>query len=446
MKRSPVLLIARLGALILYAAAALSLVLLSFLLSPQALQRGIVLQLGLAGSLLALPILALQPLLSARLRWLDRLFGLDRIYRFHRNMAIAAGLLIFAHPLMLALDFQDFSLLTGFQWPWYVTLGKLGFAVLLLLVLGSLLHRLVHRSYERWRRLHNLLALVLLGVGSFHAWRSGRDLIEAPMRIALLALLGIGAASYLGHKLFVPILLRRKSFRVAALRPECVRVWTLSLEPEAGAPPLRHLPGQFQFLTLLGSRGSRGEEHPFTISSWCPAAGPHESTIKESGDYTATIGRTLVQTRALVQGPFGRFSYVLHPDERDFVFLAGGIGITPFISMLRHMEQTRQTVPVLLLYANRSEPDIAFRAELDRIARGGRPRLRVVHALEQPPEGWRGEKGRLDRGMIERHLEGGVSGKAFYVCGPPPMMRALLGVLRRMGVPRRRLHWERFAL
>jgi ferredoxin-NADP reductase len=277
-------------------------------------------------------------------------------------------------------------------------------------------------------------------VGTIHAWQSGRDLAEPLLKAVLLVLLAVGVLSYLSHKLLVPALLRRKAFRVADLRKESARVWTLSFHPPAGVPPLRHLPGQFQFLTL------RKQEHPFTISSWVPDAGPHSSSIKESGDYTATIGGTSAGERVLVQGPFGRFSYLLYPEERDFVFLAGGIGITPFISMLRHMEQTRQNVPVLLLYANRSESDIVFRDELERIARGGRPRLRVVHVLEHPPAGWQGETGRIDRGLVERHLAGGVAGKAFYLCGPPPMMRALLRTVRRLGVARRRLHWERFAL
>ena len=446
MKRSPLLVLARVGVRCVYAAAVLSLAAVSYLISPRASQRAFFLQAGLICSLLALPILALQPLLSARLKWLDRLFGLDGIYRFHKLMAVFAGVLIFVHPLLLALDLQDLSLLIGIGWPWYVLLGKLAFLALLLLVLGSLLHRLVHRTYERWRWLHNLLAVTLLGAGTIHAWQSGRDLAEPLMKAMLLVLLVFGVVSYLRHKLLVPALLRRKAFRVADLRQESERVWTLSVEPRTGVPPLRHVPGQFQFLTLLPARGGRSEEHPFTISSWGPEAGRHASTIKESGDYTMTIGNTLPGERVLVQGPFGRFSYLLHPEERDFVFLAGGIGITPFISMLRHMEDAKEVIPVLLLYANRSEQDIAFRAELDRIARGGHPHLQIVHVLENPPAGWQGQTGRIDQGMVERHLEGAVSGKAFYICGPPPMMRAMLKAARRLGAARRHLHWERFAL
>jgi ferredoxin-NADP reductase len=147
-----------------------------------------------------------------------------------------------------------------------------------------------------------------------------------------------------------------------------------------------------------------------------------------------------------VQGPYGRFSYLLYPDERDFVFIAGGIGITPFMSMLRHMAHSKAEAPVLLLYANRTEEDITFREELDRIARGEAPRLTVVHVLESPPAGWHHETGRISREMLERRLEGNVKGKAFYICGPPPMMSAVMDMIRVLGVPRRHVHSERFSL
>jgi ferredoxin-NADP reductase len=233
---------------------------------------------------------------------------------------------------------------------------------------------------------------------------------------------------------------------VAHVRKEGPRVWRLSLAPAGGSRPLDYLPGQFQFLTLKGGKRGRHEEHPFTISS-APLGDPaHESTIKESGDFTSAIKETSPDAPARVHGPFGRFCYLLHPEEKDFVFVAGGIGITPFMSMLRHMAAGGFAARVLLLYANRTESDIAFRADLDGLAACRTPELRVVHVLEQPSASWNGETGRITQELVERNLSGPVKGKAFYLCGPPPMMRQMLRITRRLGVPRSRLHWERFAL
>jgi len=452
MKRSPELTLARTGTLLAYVLAVAAPAVVSYLLAPYVSERTPALHLGLIFSLLGFSILALQPLLSARLRWLARLFGLDQVYRFHKAMAVTAGVLILLHPLLLALDFGDFSLLSSFQWPWPVLLGKLGVLALLVIVLSSLLYAAIRLSYERWRRLHNLAVLILLAAGFIHAWLSGRDLLLlVPLRGIFAVLLAVGVAAYAAHKLIGPA--RRRLFTVAGLRQETANGGTLTRTPGPGAAPLASLPGQFQFLALERMRpGSRRpEEHPFTIASCGCGGQTHESTIKEAGDFTRTIKEVRSGDRVRVQGPFGRFSYLLHPEERDFVFIAGGIGITPFMSMLRHMRETGAESRVLLLSANRTREDIAFREELVALARETRareahPRLEVVHVLERPPVDWEGESGRVNRELIERRLGGLVTDRAFYVCGPPRMMQAVLNSLRRLGVPRRRLHWERFAL
>ncbi|MBN1836174.1 MAG: ferric reductase-like transmembrane domain-containing protein [Spirochaetales bacterium] len=449
MKRSPALALARTGTLLAYALIVLLPVIVSYLLAPYAWERGAALHVGLIFSLVGFPMLALQPVLSARMKWLDRLFGLDRVYRFHKAMAVVAGVLILIHPLMLALDMGDFGLLTSFDWPWYILAGKLGVLVILVIIVSSFLYAVIRLTYERWRGLHNLTALVLLAVGIVHGWLAGRDMVEPLMQGIFLALLALGVGAYLAHKVVGPALRRRRPYRVSEVRREADRVWTLRFAPGEGVSALECLPGQFQFITLRrasGGRGGRREEHPFTIAACLQDGQAHESTIKESGDFTATIGNTRVEEPVAVQGPFGRFCHLLHPEEQDFVFLAGGIGITPLMAMLRHMAATGSEARLLLLYANRGEGDIAFRDELEALRHGAHPRLEVVHVLEQPPAGWTGETGRITRELMERHLGGPVAGRGFYVCGPPAMMNALLPMLRRMGVPRRRLHAERFAL
>lgn len=120
-----------------------------------------------------------------------------------------------------------------------------------------------------------------------------------------------------------------------------------------------------------------------------PASSP------EVGDFTSTIKETRAGDRAAVHGAFGRFSYALHPEERDLVFIAGGIGITPLISMLRHMRDTRDDRSVLLFYANPAEDRIVLRRELEEIENGRHPMLKLVHALSHPDEGWSGERGQI---------------------------------------------------
>jgi ferredoxin-NADP reductase len=163
------------------------------------------------------------------------------------------------------------------------------------------------------------------------------------------------------------------------------------------------------------------------------------------GDFTSTIGRTKPGDTAAVHGPFGRFSYALHPRERDLVFLAGGIGITPLMAMLRHMRDTRDTRSVTLLYANRNEDQIVFREELNDIAAGQWPVLDLVHVLSRPEGDWRGESGHIDRDKIEKFCGQNLGTKVFYVCGPLRMSTALISTLRDMGVPDQRIRREIFS-
>ncbi len=227
------------------------------------------------------------------------------------------------------------------------------------------------------------------------------------------------------------------------VKSEAPRVWTLALEPHRDRP-FHFVPGQFQFLRLHGT-DIPSEEHPFTIASSPARSGRISITIKESGDFTAGIGRVRPGDRATVHGPFGRFSHTLHPDEGDLVFAAGGVGITPLMSMLRYMRDHLEARRVLLAYASRSAADVLFRDELEAMQAGEYPVLKVVHVLANAPSSWVGETGKLDADRLAR-LCGGVESKAFYLCCPPPMAASLIRGLRRKGVNPRRIHTDYFSL
>ena len=222
-------------------------------------------------------------------------------------------------------------------------------------------------------------------------------------------------------------------------------MWTVKLAPPKGERCYDYLPGQFHFLTFHRGRNLPVEEHHWTISSSPSEMDTISSTIKELGDFTATIGQTKPGDTATAHGAFGRFSYVLHQDERDLVFIAGSIGITPLMSMLRHMCDTQSTISVLLLYGNRSEEDIVFRQELSEIEAGGSPRLKVVHVLSKPTESWCGETGRIDGQKIQEFCGRNLREKAYYICGPPAMISATIKNLRDFSVANAQIHVEVFA-
>ena len=127
------------------------------------------------------------------------------------------------------------------------------------------------------------------------------------------------------------------------------------------------------------------------------------------------------------------------------MFVAGGVGITPLMSMLRYMRDLRESRRVMFAYASRSAADVLFADELNATRVGGYPLLEVVHVLTDAPPSWIGETGTLDANRLLR-LCGGAEGKAFYLCCPPPMTAALIRGLRRMGVSPARIHTDYFSL
>lgn len=393
-------------------------------------------RLGAYAALLAFAVLALQVVLSARLRLLDRPFGLDRVMRVHKRLALAAAALLIAHPVLLALGHRSTWLFT-LQTSWRVNLGKLALLVLLLVVLFALLFRRVGLGYERWRALHKGAVLVLV-IGSVHAFTTGRDMGSSGMRIYAALLLAAVSGAFLYRNAFVPLRGRRR-FLVASVAAATPNTWTLTLQPQRGEV-FRYRPGQFMFLKLVRP-GRPSEEHPFTIASSPTQEGAIAATIKESGDFTRTIGRTKPRDTALIEAPFGRFSF-LHDDPRHLLFIAGGVGITPIMSMLRYLRDTGDPRPAILLYGSQTWADIIFREELAALP----GHIKVVHVLSAPDPDWTGLAGYITGPLIQGQARDALAEAHIYLCGPPAMMQKVLRALRDLGVDKRRIHYERFAL
>ncbi len=397
-------------------------------------------------ALVGFTIFAMQFLLSARLKWIERPFGLNVLFQFHKAMAILASLLLISHPFLLALGCGDWSLIFGPQVKWDIWLGRIALVLVLAHVLLASFRFIIKLNYETWRFVHNLGAVLILPLGFFHSWNAGGDFKIVWLKLLWAVLLFAAGASYLWHRVMRTPLLRRHPYKVTSVREEAAGVWTIELTPPEGVRRFDYLPGQFHFLTFQRAPNLPVEEHHWTISSSPTEAGVLCSTIKESGDFTASIGKTKPGDTALVDGPFGRFSYALHPDEREIVFIAGGIGITPLMSMLRDIRDTRANRTVTLLYANTCESDIVFRDELAEMERDGVAGLKVVHVLNKPSDEWKGERGRLDEEKIKRCAGPELAGRAFYVCAPSELMDQTIRALRKASVPAARIHFERFNL
>lgn len=279
-------------------------------------------------------MLLFQPLLSARFRWMERRPGLDRLLSFHRITGITAGIFIILHPLMLALNQQSLSLFTNFDSPWQINAGRITLAVFIIYGAGAVFRAGLKIPFQKWLRMHNALAPLLIAGGFLHSWFIKVQYLAPSMRVLWFILLFAGLFSYFHLTLYQRLSARMKPWRVSRVNRITGNVWEIVMEPPAGKHPFGYLPGQFLFVTFLRGRGLPNEEHPFTISSSPTEKGHVAVTIKESGDFTASIGETAPGDRAALMAPYGRFSYLLHPQGKRMVLIAGGIGVTPLLSMI----------------------------------------------------------------------------------------------------------------
>jgi predicted ferric reductase len=221
-------------------------------------------------------------------------------------------------------------------------------------------------------------------------------------------------------------------WRVDEVRPERGDAWTLALRPDGHPGLATFMPGQFAWLTLRASPFAL-REHPFSISS-APEALPRlEFTIKPLGDFTGTIDTVKPGELAYLDGPYGVFSVDRHADAPGFAAIVGGVGITPVISMLRSLAARGDPRPFWLIYANGNWDDVIMREDLDALR--DKMDLRLVHVLETAPDGWEGETGFVTKDLLERHLPSDRQSLHYFLCGPPPMLKAVEDALADLGVP-----------
>ncbi|MBA3059470.1 MAG: ferric reductase-like transmembrane domain-containing protein [Gammaproteobacteria bacterium] len=389
----------------------------------------------------ALAMFGVQFLLTARFRHAAAPFGIDIIYRFHRYAAVIAFGLLAAHFLILRVDYvETLGTIDPFVAPWYMSAGRAAFVLFALVIVSSLWRKPLHIDYDHWRMAHALLATLAFLAAVAHV-EGVNYYTAAPWKRLLwtgYSLFWVGLILYV--RLAKPFVMLRRPWRVAEVRPEGGKAWTLSLVPQ-GHAGMRFAAGQFAWLTLRVSPFQL-REHPFSFSSSAVDGERVEFTIKELGDFSATIKTVQPGETAWLDGPYGVFSPDRHPHAPGFVLIAGGVGVAPMMSMLRTAADRGEARPYMLICANNRGEDILFGDELERLR--ARLDLTLVQVLAEPPEGWTGESGQVDRALLERRLPANRRDVEYFLCGPKPMTDAVQQALRALGVPLAQVHFELF--
>ncbi len=402
--------------------------------------RSFLVEFGVGLGFVAIALIGLQFVITGRFRSIAPVFGGDVVLQFHRQIGIVATVLIVAHPLLLVIGDPDYL---EFLDPRVNLLRALALAAVVpaavLLMVTSLWRELFRLNYEWWRAGHGVLALAVVFIGMVHGIQVGAYLGEF-WKKGIWAGVLCGLMYLVIHTRVVrPALMKRRPYQLVEVRREVADVFTLVLEPVEHVG-MRFSAGQYAWMTV-GSSPYSMQQHPFSFAS-SAHSGELTFTSKAVGDFTSSWDAIEPGERVYLEGPFGAFTF--DPTSEGAVFIVGGIGVTPAMSVLRTMRDTDDERPVVLVYGNTDLDAVVFRDELDELA--GQLDLDIVHVLEEPPGNWDGESGFVDRDLLLRVLPADCRTYEFFVCGPEPLMDAAETALRDIGVTWRQIYTERFQI
>jgi 3-phenylpropionate/trans-cinnamate dioxygenase ferredoxin reductase subunit len=406
-------------------------------------------QLSVGMGLLATSLLVCAVVLPSRVRSLTRTLGIDGVLGIHRFVGLAVTLLVGLHIiLVLAAKPGNVALFDILHAPNRARAAVGATVALVALVALTVLRRRLRQRYEVWRWAHLALAGSVLVLSALHIWWLNHLVRDTAMR-ALFTVLAVTALGVLGYRwLWLPIFGPRREYVVRELRTETSTVSTLVLEPrrdrhQRGYRTLAFAPGQFAWIRLNPSIGA--QEHPFTIASSAHLGLWTEFTIRHSGDFTNELRQLRPGSPVWVDGPHGAFTLDLRRCT-GLVMIAGGVGITPMMSMLRTLAHRRDRRPHRLVVVARTLDELLFRAELSELQQ--RLDLTVVELLRSPPPSWTGASGAVDEDLLTALLPGAFRRNQldYYLCGPPAMVTDVLTVLDGLDVPQPRIHTEQFDL
>lgn len=415
---------------------------LLMLFPPTPSGRGFWLEFSVALGFIGLTQIAVQFVLIARFKRVTAPYGIDIILQYHRQIALVAVLAILAHPIIIVIDNPSrLKLLNPIGGNWASRSAWMSVLALLAIVVTSVFREKLKMRYEVWRFSHLILGISAIVFAQLHVSLAGlyTNTFWKQSIWILTAAAMVGMVVYL--RVIKPAWQREYRWRVAQIRPELGGTTSVVLEP-VGHEGMKFMPGQFAWIKLAGSPFTL-EEHPFSFSSSAEFTDRLEFGIKALGDFTSRIADIPIGTRAYLDGPHGAFTIDRYP-ATGYVFIAGGVGITPFMSFLRTMADRKDPRPVLMFYAAKNGDDISFWDDLEALSE--RMDLEIIYVLEKPAEDWKGESGFISADLLERRLPEEGFKRFFFICGPPPMMDAVHSALRKLNVPEAHIQMERFNL
>lgn len=380
-------------------------------------------------SLIGLTLLAVSFVLSGRFIFVEKIFGgLDKVYKIHHITGGIAFVLILHHPLFLLVNALP-NLTLAWKYIIFSNILPFNFGVIGLyaMMLMLILTLLVNLPYSLWKKTHELMGIALL-FSALHILTITSDVSRyMPLRVWVIMVIIVSFWAVIYRRFLYSFIGPVYSYTVEKVNKfnDVIDIW---LKPTKNGLPYQ--PGQFVFAEIekLGN-----EAHPYSIASF-QTDGRIRLAIKILGDYTLGLRAVEPGDTARLWGPYGTFNQATI-SSKDMVWIAGGIGITPFLGLIEKEMADGTDRKVDLFYCFSSEDDKPFADEIIKKIAG----QKNIHYLEYCSA----VRGRITaEGILQ--MVGDFGNKKFMLCGPVGMMLSLTEQLKKMGVKNKDIIFEDF--
>ena len=387
---------------------------------------------ALVGSYFALVGLVLV----ARIPWIERSVGHDRLVRWHRKLGPWSLYLIFFHVFLVGLGYAGGDRVSiavelwrmTIKYPWMIE-ADVAFVFMIAAGVSSYKKARAKMTYETWWSIH-ALTYAAIALGFMHQVLTGPMFIGHPLNKYFWEALYIASAGVIVlWRIVIPIARSlRHDLKIDHVTVEGPGIVSIVMRGRS-VEKLRAQGGQFFSWRFL-QRGHLLVAHPYSLSA-APQQGYMRITVKDLGDHSGDVINLKPGTRVFFEGPYGTF--VAGKASRGHVVLiGGGVGITPLRALLDEVDYTKE---VDLLYRVHSEEELIFRKELDSVAehRGARIHYLVGSRKEHP----------MTAAYISKFVPAFADSEV-YVCGPKPLVERVFQSAKDAGIPKDKVHTEEF--
>lgn len=385
-------------------------------------------------ALLGIVLMSVVFITSTHFSFIEDLFGgLDKVYKAHHILGMVSFIMLINHPLLLASKaMPNMKIVSLYLFPGLDLSYNLGIFAAYIMLFSFISIVFIKLPYHAWLQGHRLLGIAGM-FGGIHAALIISDVSSFfPLRIWILGWSLMGILSFI-YKIIIYPNTKIAKYEVIEVTQSLDIV---SVIAKAKAARLIFVPGQFGFVSFK-SHTLSAEPHPFSFSS-SPSEDVLRFSIKMLGDFTLRVPQVKVGDILFIKGPYGRFGHSIINSKNKHVWIAGGIGITPFLSLLRHISINNSKQSVILFYSYGRKEEAVFNKEIDDLVYKNESLIYVPWCTQ--------EKGRLSVDKIKIHLDSDLPNYIYHLCGPSPMMNSITENLLRRGVDEDNIHYEEFQM